>query len=160
MTILHMVPPSSGMLQQHIELVDQKHEDGHVRLRQDVRALEVKFDALESRHNALEALAERRAAKPVDLEDVRVSWKMAASMIAAIVGLAASQWAAMGIMRSDLNDIKASWTTSMDSQAAKIDALQKAYTTMLQEQALERVRLEETRRDLAKTEGLMTGRKR
>jgi hypothetical protein len=153
MTVLHMVPPSSGLLQAHIAQVDEKHEDGHKRLREDVRALEIELHTLKTAHDDLVQRVAQQAAKPVDLEDVRVSWKMAASIIIALITLAGSQWAAW-------SDIKTTVATTIESQSSRLQVQADKVDALSREQALERVRMEETRRDLAKIEGLMTGRKR
>lgn len=79
-----------------------------------------------------------------------------ASATGAVWTMNMTQRAAMLSMASDVRDIKTTMDGLTRYQGSQIDTLRRDYDTMLREQALQRVRLEETRNSLAKIEGLLT----
>jgi hypothetical protein len=153
---LRMVPPTPGMLQQQLEQFDEKHESGHIRLRHDVRQLERDVEEVKRQVELIALAQAQAAAKPVDLETVRVSPKFAAAIITAVLTIVASDVGSVWVLRSDLRDMGTKMDGVSRFQTSQIDALQKSYESVLREQAMERVRLEETRNALSKIEGLLT----
>lgn len=106
------VPRESAVLQlvrQH----DEKHEQGHKRLREDYRGHEDRLLALERTQQDQSYTLKSLAAAAPDLSRMTLSPGIVVSIIMAIVGIVGGQVASTWGMRSDIRDI----STRIESQA-------------------------------------------
>lgn len=106
--------PTTGTLLQMVTQNDEKHDEGHGRLRTDYRALEHRVTELEATaHDHGLQLAQMRAT-PVEASKLTFSTGVVFSIIATVVTLSAGQWASTYGLRSDVRDI----ITRMDAMRA------------------------------------------
>lgn len=115
--LVRMTQPSIGLLRQMIEQNDEKHEDGHHRLRTDLRAVEHRLDQLNDKLIALTLTTERRSATPVDLAKVTLTPRLAAVVLGVFASTFGAMWAATYSLRSDVRDLLT--TTSLQAETTR-----------------------------------------
>ncbi len=104
------MPPTPGVLLQLVEQNDEKHEDGHRRLRQDWRELERRVVTLESAQHAASLHFAKLDNTRVDVTALQFGTKTVIGIVAICLGLAAGQWAVV---------------VSVSSLTSKVDAMQR-----------------------------------
>ena len=120
-----MASSSSTALRQIIEPFDEKHDDAHKRLRQDLRDFKIQLDhGLQSMR---EEIAKDRAeiaslkATPVDATNLILRGRVIVALVLTVVGICAGVWGSTAGLRSDVRDI----LTRIEAQKTAVDAATK-----------------------------------
>ena len=128
-----VTPMSSGALQQMIEQVDDKHQDGHTRLRRDFLAMAERVqageDVMQSHALRLQAI-EQSSQSPTDISRLRFDWRTVVAIVAACVALWGSTYGSTYGMRTDLTEIKASVMAAVKSQESNQKLQDERYATL------------------------------
>ena len=97
--------PTPGVLLQMVTQNDEKHEQGHHRLRTDYRELEDRVLALEetitTQASTIDSFRERRT----DVSQITFSPSVVLAIITIILSVAGGMWASTYGLRSDVRDI-------------------------------------------------------
>jgi len=128
---LQMTPPretrSEGIMQM-IDQIDQKHEEGHKRLREDLRELIIQHDnllnasqALRDRTIANENLLEKLRETPPNVENVIMTPRVLVAIVVFTMTVVGGVWSSTYGLRSDVRDI----LTRMEAQKLAVDSAAK-----------------------------------
>jgi hypothetical protein len=96
---------SLGLLRQMVDQNHQQAEDGHGRLRSDVRDIVERLENIEDRIGKVcgrVAMMEQTIQQPVDLSRVTMTPKIVGGIIAACIGMYASVWGANWGLRENV----------------------------------------------------------
>ena len=114
-----MSPLSAGALDQKIEQNDEKHEDGHRRLRTDIRHLERRLDELEKIGSATNVRIIRLETTPVDVTKLKFTTNTVIAIVIAAATVIASQITSSRSMKDDLLTSQKSSNDSMKADLLK-----------------------------------------
>lgn len=119
-----------ALLQAMIAQIDEKHEEGHGRLRMAVRELEGRFDHLEGRlaqvdTRVTQVTAGQRALeqRPTDISRVTMTPKFVLGLVVAVVSCVGGVWGTTASLRSDVRNILTQLTDRQNIEDQK-DRLQ------------------------------------
>ena len=136
---------SDGTVWQLIEQNDQKHEEGHKRLRGSVRELEDRVDQCDKLQVALEHRVTALETKPADVLKLSFSTPVVAFIVANVLTMAAGMWAVTYSLRSDVSVILAKQAAQETMQAERSAATQKAIDNTDRRLELYRIQIQELR---------------
>lgn len=137
------VPPTTGLLREMLVDVDEKHEDGHKRLREDIREAEKWIGKLEERmmraekdlivaHDSIRELTRERE-KPIDGMKLRFPIAIVASVVVTVI---LATWALAEKMDGVNTSLSAQIKSTQDAQTAYMkrtdDKLQEQQTAIQQ----------------------------
>lgn len=111
--------PSPDMLLKLVEQNDEKHEDGHKRLRVDYRELDARITKLEASQAANETHFTKIDTTPTDVSQLHFTPQIVLLIVTTCLTVAGGMWASTYGLRSDVRDI----LTRMNNQAT-LDQMQ------------------------------------
>lgn len=135
---------------------DEKHEEGHARLRGDLRSLESRIVSLETARaetgaqmRVLESTVKRMATDPTDVTRLKFSPSIVVSILVACLTVAGGMWGSTYGLRSDVRDILTQMAAnkSLDASNAKLieeraAALNRTIDMIEKKQELQRLELQ------------------
>lgn len=147
------------MLLQMVRQNDEKHEEGHKRLRGDWRSHDdelekhgERLDKIEASQHKLDTRLTDIAATPPDLAKTTLSTGMVVALILAVVGIVGGQIALTRGLSSDIRDINTQLNlrakadeTLQKLQEERSAALKNAVETIGRKQELQQIQLQELR---------------
>lgn len=106
LTLPVMAPnPSVSAVMELVQRNHQDAEDGHSRLRGDVRDIESRLDSMEKAHAALRHRFERLEMQPVDLDKLKIPPSMIATIIGVCLLVVGANYALDRGLKADIADI-------------------------------------------------------
>ncbi len=138
--------PTTGTLLQMIQQNDEKHEEGHRRLREDYRSLERKITSLETAKVATDLHLARIDSTPVDVTKLSFTPRTIIAIVIAAVSVAAGQW----VLRADV--LKAI-EINAKAQDERIGALRESIESMKRRQELQQYEIQGLKEAILKQGG-------
>ena len=150
--------PSHEGLRQMVEQNDEKHLEGHVRLRKDLRELEQQVDAgfqsLRESHAALRMKIATMETTPVDAGKLMVTPRIVVTIVALSLSIAGGVWASTSGLRSDVRDILTRMETQRSVSDVRDASMRESIEAMKRRQELQQYEIQGLK------EMLLTGKAR
>ncbi len=96
---------SSAAIHAQIEQIDEKHEEGHSRLRSDIRDLAQRVEKLEESRSVYTRRLDKIEITPQEAAKLKFSPGVVLVIVTTLLSLAGGQWASTYGLRSDVRDI-------------------------------------------------------
>ncbi len=144
-----VTPLNADVLLQMVQQNDEKHEDGHQRLRQDIRALENETHALENEaarilHKLVEldSKVTRLETRQPDLSQVLVPGKMLVAAVLFSASIVGAMWAITYGLRSDVRDLITQQEAHTRLEDERSNTLKESISDAKKMSEMQRVQLE------------------
>jgi hypothetical protein len=121
-TVPPMTEPRPSAVVQMVEQIDEKHEDGHRRLRQDLRAIEARLILFEAQLTDLRTKVTRMEAAPLDVSNLRLSPSLVIAVIMTVITLVGGFWT----IKDAIGDLK----KGQELQRIQIESLAKTVISL------------------------------
>jgi hypothetical protein len=136
-----------GYLAQMVQQNDDKHEAGHLRLRQDIRRMDDRIDALERGAQETARHVTRLEATPADVTKLYFAPRVVVAIVVTALALAGGQWELNATLRNEL--IKAI-EVSTKLQDERASALKTSVDAMQRRQELQQYEIQGLKEEILK----------
>ncbi len=125
-----MAEPTRGVVLQMIHQNDKKHEEGHKRLRTDLRDVDERLESIETDHTKLSARILKMESAPPEVAQLRFSPAIVVFIVTTAVSISGGIWASTAGLREHMISIDARLATQAETEKANAKLLDERAATL------------------------------
>ncbi len=137
-----VTPLNADVLLQMVQQNDDKSEEGHHRLRQDIRSLEGTMSRIDTRLTELSTKVNNLENKQPVLSNVLLPWQMFVGAVMLTTAIVGGMWGITYGLRSDVRDLVTSSEAHSKLEEERSNNLKEAVGEQKKMQELQRIQLE------------------
>ncbi len=121
---------SRGAVFQMIAQNDEKHDEGHARLRKDLRTVDERVEELETEHTKLASRVLKMESAPPEVAQLRFSPAIVVFIVTTAVSISGGIWASTAGLREHMISIDARLATQAETEKANAKLLDERAATL------------------------------